>query len=144
MEEFKKFENTVGQLVDVGLLATSLIILQDWISVGLHDPASFVSLIAIAVSTPMLVFDLLMQHMPERHAPNQITRFFGEASSWIGMIIASIGVASAIWHISWIAGIIFSFIGIFCYIVYGFSYTATETALKNEEQQKPPDQTITE
>ena len=90
MEELKKFEFTVGQLIDAGLIAISLIILQDWISLGTPDPPSFVSLIAIAVSTPMLAFDLLIRQIPELHAPNKITIFFIRMNSILGVIGAGI------------------------------------------------------
>jgi hypothetical protein len=136
MEEFKKFEITVGQLVDAGLIAISLIILQDWISLGIPDPSSFVSLIAIAVAIPMLVFDLLIRRIPNRHAANKLHFFYIRMISILGAIVAGIGIAAAMWHISWIVGVIFLCISIFCFFVYVSSFTATETALKKEEQQK--------
>jgi hypothetical protein len=137
VEEFKKFEITVGQLVDAGLIAISLIILQDWISLGIPDPSSFVSLVAIAVAIPMLVLDLLIRQIPNRHAANKLHRFFIRMISILGVIGAGIGVTAAIWHASSIAGVIFLCISIFCFFVYVFSFTATETALKMEEQHKP-------
>jgi len=136
MEEFKKFQITVGQLVNAGLIAISLIILQDWISLGIPDPSSFVSLIAIAIAIPMLVFDLLIRQIPNRHATNKLHFFFIRMISILGAIVAGIGITAAMWHISWIIGIIFLCISIFCFIVYVSSFTATETALKKEEQQK--------
>ncbi len=137
MEEFKKFQITVGQLVDAGLIAIGLIILQDWISLGIPDLSSFVSLIAIAVAIPMLVFDLLIRQIPHRHAANKLHFFFIRMISILGAIGAGIGVTAAMWHASSIAGVIFWCISIFCFFVYVSSFTATETALKKEEQQKP-------
>jgi hypothetical protein len=136
MEEFKKFKISVGQLVDAGLIAISLIILQDWISLGILDPSSFVSLIAFSVAIPMLVFDLLIRQIPNRHAANKLHRFFIRVISILGVISAGIGVTAAMWHASHIAGVIFLGISIFCFFVYDFSFTATETVLKKEEQQK--------
>jgi hypothetical protein len=61
MEEFKKFIMVNNKFARCGLIAISLIILQGWISSGVHDHSSFFSLIAF--SLPMLVFDLLLLHL---------------------------------------------------------------------------------
>ncbi len=136
MEEFKKYEITVGQLVDAGLIAISLIILQDWISLGISDPSSFVSLVAIAVAIPMLVIDLLIRQIPNVHAANKFHHFFIRMIGILGVVSAVIGVTAAMWHASSIAGVIFLCIGIFCFFVYVFAFTATENVLKKEKETK--------
>jgi Ca2+/Na+ antiporter len=134
VEEFKKFGDLVGILVNAGLITINLIILQVWISSGPPDPSSFISLIAIAVSTPMLSFDLLTRQIPDLRVPNKMTIFLLRMNAILSVIIAAIGVVAAMWHVSWIAGIIIMLIGFYCYLLYNFVWNYTEKSLKKEQK----------
>jgi hypothetical protein len=145
MEEFNISRINYFRLTRAGLIAISLIILQDWISVGIHDPASLVSLIAFAVSLPILVLDLLLTHiLPARRFHKEIFfKSLNSVKSIIGIIFACIGITAAIWHASWIVGVIFLFISLFCFIVYASIWVDTDNSLK-EEEKKLTEQTISE
>ncbi len=133
MEQLMSFHDNERRLRDAGLIAISIVILQVWISSGVHDVASLISLIAFSVSLPMLVFDLLNTHNSLFFT--KIDRYLDDANSSnyeppfkpiktkrlyvisnvnmvTGMIGAVIGISTAIWHASWIAGLSFLIIGI--------------------------------
>ena len=144
MEEINISGINYFRLTRAGLIAISLIILQDWISVGIHDPASLVSLIAFAVSLPILVLDLLLTHiLPARRFHEEIVKSLNLVRNMIGLSFAFIGIAAAMWHASWIAGVIFVFISIFCCTVYTVVWADYVHSLE-EEEKKSADQTITE
>lgn len=143
MEEFNISQIDYFRLLRAGLIAISLIILQVWISVGIHDPASLVSLITFAVSLPILVFDLLLTHMlPARRFHKEVFKSLNIVKSIIGLIFACIGIAAAMWHASWIAGVTFLFISLFCFIAY-ISIWADIAHSVEKKEKKPTDQTIT-
>ena len=88
MEEFNISGNNYSRLTRAGLIAISLIILQDWISVGIHDPASLVPLIAFAVSLPILVLDLLLTHiLPARRFHKEIFKSLNIVKSINGTLV---------------------------------------------------------
>src|SRR6266487_54902 len=62
MEELMMFDKNEQRLMDAGLIAVSLVILQVWVSSGIHDTASLISLIAFSVSLPMIALDLMFNH----------------------------------------------------------------------------------
>ena len=60
MEEFKKFRFNLLRTIDVSLIAISIIILPVWIATSTPDIPSKISLYALVVSIPMLVYDLFV------------------------------------------------------------------------------------
>ena|SRR2546425_1080196 len=132
MEEFEKFINVNNRLARCGLIAISLIILQGWISSGVHDPSSFISLIAFAVSLPMLVFDLLFLQMSVGHYNLKKIQLPSLICRVVGISVACVGVAAAIWHVSWIAGVLFLVSGLLSFIIYCVIFRPTNILLKNE------------
>src|SRR5437764_949907 len=133
MEELISFDKNQGRIMDAGLIAIILVILQVWISSGVHDISSLVSLIAFSVSLPMLAFDLLIMHhsilfnkiddylddLPASTSHQHVSPYNKSkkvnlvlnVNRTTGMIIAAVGIISAIWHASWVAGLIFLIIG---------------------------------
>ena len=103
MVELLKHQTIERKLIDSGLIAISLIIMQDWIATGTPGLASLISLIAFAVAIPMLASDLLILQMPKTY----YGKLYFIANHLIGMILAFAGVGAAIFHVSLIAGIVF-------------------------------------
>ena len=64
MEELKQLTKDETGLRDAGLIAISLVVLQVWISSGVHDVASLISLLAFSIALPMLAFDLMLIKRP--------------------------------------------------------------------------------
>ena len=139
MEELMMFDKNEQRLMDAGLIAVSLVILQVWVSSGIHDTASLISLIAFSVSLPMIALDLMFNHTSLIFS--KIDWYLDDSSSkeyeppfkpvktkkvdrllslnqMIGMLAAVIGIILAIWHASWIAGLIFLIISIASFIIY--------------------------
>src|SRR5713226_4566011 len=116
MEELMLFDKNEGRIMDAGLIAIILVILQVWISSGVHDISSLVSLIAFSVSLPMLAFDLLIMHNSilftkidnylddlssstyvSPYNKSQKVNVVLNVNKTTGMIIAAVGIISAIW-----------------------------------------------
>lgn len=150
MEELLSFEKNESRLIDAGLIAISIVILQDWISSGVHDVPSLISLVALSASIPMLTFDLLFAQT--RLLIIKIYMYFADISSAsydhlfdafksktkitifklnkkVGMLLAVAGTAAAIWHVFWIAGLLFLIIGIISYSMYLAISPKTENLL---------------
>src|ERR1700674_171737 len=123
MEELLSFDKNENRLMNAGLIAIILIILQVWISSGVHDISSLVSLIAFSISLPMLAFNLLITHNslllskidtylddlssstydpPFKPLKTQKMQLVLQVNKTTGMIIAAVGIISAIWHASWV------------------------------------------
>jgi hypothetical protein len=137
MEEFKKFMKTEVRLFDGGLIAISLLILQVWISNGTPDISSKISLYAIVVSLPMIAADLLYCQMPHIQFGSKIEHFIAvniRDLSWRGVFF---GVVFAILHASFIAGLLFIFMSVICYVIYNRASFYTMKSL--EAKQKIPD-----
>lgn len=123
MEELLKYQAVERKLIDSGLIAISLIILQDWIATGTPDPASFISLIAFATSIPMLASDLLILLMPKIY----FGKLYFQANHSIGMIIAFAGILAAIFHASLAGGIVFLISSVLGYSGYALIYNKNFT-----------------
>jgi hypothetical protein len=139
MEELLSFSKHQDRFRDAGLIAISLVILQVWISSGVHDIPSSISLIAFAVSIPMLTFDLLFAKTDLlltkidmlatelsssdddslfSHFKSTTMIFFFNMNRIIGTIGSVIGIVAAIWHVLWIAGLLFLVIGIISFSLH--------------------------
>ena len=143
MEEFKKFTRVEDRLIFAGLTAISLIILQDWIATGAPDLSSQVSLIALSVSIPILVFNLLLLQVPGFHS-NELAVIISRFIGVLGVPGAGIGITAAIYHVSPIAGGIFFLSGNFCFFIYYAAKDEIKKSLQKEENKKLTEQTITE
>jgi len=135
MVEFLKYQIVERKLIDSGLIAISLIILQDWIGMGTPDPASLISLIAFAVAIPMLASDLLILQMPKTY----FGKLYFQANHLIGIILAFAGIGAAIFHASLAAGIVFLISSVLSYIGYALIYNKnfTEKDTQKTAEQQP-------
>ena len=97
---------TQQQLIAYGsLVAIGVVILQAFLTTASLDLPSVISVLALAVSLPMLSTAVLITHAQASY----------QYASWpwyltmvivIGQTAAFIGVVAALWHISWVAGIV--------------------------------------
>jgi hypothetical protein len=141
MEEFNKFMKIEVRLIDGGLIAISLLILQVWIATGTPDISSKISLYALVVSSPMIVADLVLCQMPDIQFGSKVERFLAvhiRELSWRGIFF---GVVFSILHASLMAGSLFLLMSVFCYIIYNRIWFSTKKSLEAEQkklaEQKP-------
>jgi hypothetical protein len=121
--ELLKHQTVERKLIDSGLIAISLIIMQDWIATGIPDRASLISLITFAVAIPMLASDLLILQMPKTY----YGKLYFIANHLMGMILAFVGVGAAIFHVSLAAGIVFLISCVLSYSGYALIYNKNFT-----------------
>ena len=104
-----------------GLITVSLIILQVFISSGISDIASFISVCAFALAIPILACNILINFTrgKKRKDGKKPKASIYEISFFLLGIVASlIGIASAFWYICWIASLIFSASTLLALLVY--------------------------
>ena len=115
-----------------GLIAISLIILQDFIGLGKLDPSALVSVVAFAAAIPLLSGMLVANVIQSRYlysptlsrAPRVV-----ESSFYLGILVDLIGISAAFWHASLIAGIVF----IVMVAISGLVYSVYIFSLSNEK-----------
>jgi hypothetical protein len=105
-----------SNLWSAGLLAISLIILQDLFSISSFDRPAYTSLFAFAVAIPILACNLVI---------NFTRRETGEKAGGleilfyiVGVLAAIVGVAAAFWHACWIAAIVFLSSSLVAFLVF--------------------------
>ncbi len=101
MKEFVENQRNIHSLQLAGLTAISLLILQAMISIGTPDIGATISLIALALAIPALVFSTLNTLIVGTSAHITWLYIFLRA---IGMTGAVVGIEAALWRLSWIAG----------------------------------------
>ena len=100
MKEFMDFMKLEVRLIDAGFIAINIAILTIWVSTGVSDPASCISLYALVVSLPMLAIDLLLSNMPHIQYSNKWYRYSARFIRSTGWRFALFGVDASIWYIS--------------------------------------------
>lgn len=110
-------EYQYNRLLIGGLIAFSLILVQAFITTGLTDIASYISVIAFAIAIPSLAVFVWCYNDVVTSArlalpPRVLLLFLGS------IFVDIIGVAAAFWHISWIAGLLLLVSGVVALIVY--------------------------
>ena len=107
-----KYEVTRIRLMVGGLIAISLIIVQDFISSGVFtssktlDIFSFISVISFAVALPLLTAHILItsEDASRHYALDEPLGL--RIAYWLGVIGALTGIVAAFLHISLIAGLV--------------------------------------
>jgi hypothetical protein len=93
-----------------GLLAISLIILQDFLGLGKLDLAALVSVVAFAAAIPllsgMLVANVVQSKYRYSPALSRAPRVV-ESAFYLGILFDCLGIGAAFWHASVIAAIVF-------------------------------------
>lgn len=101
---------TLYNLYAGGLVIIILVILQDLISLGKLDLASYISILAFAIALPLLCGTLVINAVESKYqysSPHAKILKVIHVAFGIGVTLGLVGVAAAFWHISWIAGIVF-------------------------------------
>jgi hypothetical protein len=91
------------KLATVGLVGAGLVIIQAFIPLGMIDMPVSISILAFAVSIPLLGTNILAVTVSRKYSASKITHIL----FWLGVIGAGVGITAAFWHASWIAGVMF-------------------------------------
>ncbi len=140
LSEKDKIDNTYLILYSTGLIAISLIILQDFISTGVSDIPIFISLIAFSIALPLLVGAVILYRVQVEYGYHSysVRYVIAVVTSVLGLFCALIGIDATFWHISWIAGIVFLVVTIVTFLIFGSAMPPYEEVerLKREEAER--------
>jgi hypothetical protein len=118
------------RLIVGGLAAFSLIIVQAFIATGLTDPASYISVFAFAVALPLMVLHVYyygtLKLLTTTMAPAYVMVLFLGS-----LILDTCGIDAAIWHISWIAGLLFIISGLVGFFAFSSNAVRVRSRDKN-------------
>jgi len=106
----------VDRYVVGGISAVDLVLFGLFISVGIHDTQSFVSLLAWAISFPCAAGSLFFSFMKTGNNIVGYGRIHGTLSM-LAVTGGGISIAALVMHISVVVGIIFSLMAFFVYII---------------------------
>lgn len=124
------------------LIGISLIILQDYISTGISDVPIFISLLAFALALPLLTGTIFCAQIELYNVyilkPQKRLHNFSRLTFWLGAPAVFIGIDTAIWHLTWIAGILFLAVSSIVYINFGNNLPKSEELqrAKREEAER--------
>ncbi|MEU0095270.1 hypothetical protein [Kribbella sp. NPDC006257] len=114
-----------SNLVFGGLAAAGLVVVQPFLTESSLDPSAMVSVIAFAVSIPLLAALLVLnrqeefRHRASRSALVSIAKAVAQGSAFVGL-------TAAFWHISIVAGIVFLAMGCIAVGVHSSGYVQLE------------------
>ncbi len=63
-------------------------------------------------------------------------RFLTKANRYVGVLFACVGIVAAIWHASWIAGLLFLVCGLYCSEIYALVFGGTHEFLQKEAKKE--------
>jgi hypothetical protein len=87
-------------LLAIGLISAGFVIIQAFIPLGMIDVPVSISILAFALSIPLLGTYTLAVATLRKYSGSKIP-------FWLGVIGAGVGITAAFWHASWIAGVTF-------------------------------------
>ena len=120
-QRISKYAIRLHTLYAGGLVAVSLIVLQDLIGLGKLDLPALMSLIAFAAAIPllsgMLVIAVVETRYPYISVHSRSIRVI-ESTFYLGALIDLFGFGAAFWHASLIAGIVFLAMTAFSILIY--------------------------
>jgi hypothetical protein len=96
------------------LLAISVVLLQAFIPLDKPDIAEFISLLALATAIPLLSLVILHVTFPDRKFYQKVRLLFAISSA-----ITLVGTGAALFHVSWIACVVFIVSTIAAIILFG-------------------------
>ena len=104
-----------------GLLAISIVILQAFIPLDKLDIAEFISLLSLATAIPLLSLVILQVTFPRDSLPGR--EFYRKVRLLftISSLITLVGIAAALFHVSWIGCAVFLASTIAAYIWFANS-----------------------
>jgi hypothetical protein len=87
-----------------GLIAGCVAVMQPFLTAGALDLSGLIAVVSFAIAIPLLAALLMVsQHEAYRHRPTGL-RLLAVAKA-IGQGLAVLGIAAALWHVLWIAGV---------------------------------------
>ena len=128
-------------LINGGLITVSLIIMQNFLSSGILDVPMLISILSFVIGIPLLACYILFLQ-------TQLNKGFVLISNlqktivylqWLGVFATIVGIASTLWHVLWIAAILFlitSIVGLF----FASSYHDQYDDFEKEERKKSQNQ----
>jgi hypothetical protein len=109
-----------ANLLYSGMSGLALIVMQAFISVGLPDGASFISVLAFALVLPIVGVCLYIINDPviDLYKIGKPFKTIVSMTLPIGCIFIFIGLVAALWHLSWIMGVISLISGVVATIMH--------------------------
>lgn len=101
-----------------GLAGIGLVIIQAFIPLGMIDVPVSISILAFALSIPLLGAYTLSVTTLSKYSERKVANIL----FWPGVIGAGVGITTAFWHASWIAGVTFLASSIFATAVTTYFY----------------------
>jgi len=137
MKDFDGYGEKVEKAMDGGLIAISIILLQGVLSVSPIDVALTVAIIALSVAIPTLVFTLLLRMVWSVSSIPEVKRRNSHAVLMLtGYIAAIVAIDAAIWHVLWIAGVVFLILGATSFYIYVAFDREVKDLLEKEDTKK--------
>jgi len=140
MQKFEVSEDykRVNDLLYGGFIGISLLILQAFVSLTTLDLPLLIALFALAVAIPLLAACIILNNI-------LWVVEYGSRSRWILLIrhlspiCAIVGIIAVFWHLSWVAGLLFSISGSIGYLVCTNYYAQV---LKKKREEEPEEQLL--
>jgi hypothetical protein len=135
-EEWAEFTGRMVILCNSSLIAAGLVITQAFISVGKLNLPALISLICVALATPLLSGGVVLSSIHVfMHRKYRVEGVSGNIKiinflSSLGQVAGFIGIVAAFWSILWVLGFMFAVCGFVVYPVVGGYYLHIRKVLK--------------
>ena len=100
-----------------GLIAIGVVIIQGLLGMPSLDLPSLISVVSFAVAIPLLATLVLINHSQASYKYASYP-FYLSLAVILGEGCAFLGILAAIWHLSWVAGILLSISGLAGLLIY--------------------------
>ncbi len=119
--ELKEEYTRESTAILAGLIGISVVIVQALISIHATDLPARIAILAFAVALPMLGMLFILTSLYARYRYASFPLYL-TAAYVLGEGGAAVGVVAALWHLSWVAGVLVVVSGLLAVGVY-FAYT---------------------
>jgi hypothetical protein len=124
-----------------GLIAIGVVIIQGLLGMPSLDLPSLISVVSFAVAIHLLATLVLINHSQASYRFASYPLYLSLAVI-LGEGCAFLGILAAIWHLSWIAGILLSISGLAGLLIY--SFYSRQLQRDNPEALPVPEQEISQ
>ena len=112
-------------LIYGGLIAGCVAVMQPFLALPDPDLSASIAVVSFAIALPLLVALLLVnQHEVFRHQQARLRRL--SVAKALGQGLAVIGIAAALWHVLWIAGVALLVSGLVALGVHSAGFSRVE------------------
>ena len=130
-----EYEDRWKMLSSSALIAISLIILQSLISLKSPDTSQFIAIIAFAIAIPLLAGAVgIYQCELDYQRTIRLWTAITSLCLFIGEVAAITGIAAILWHLSWIASLLFLVLSLMMFLVYAIYTTQIERGMRDEDK----------